>query len=161
MRTLRFKKSYREKGQSLFELILAIGVSAIIIVVLVSLVSNALQNAAFSRNETLAARHAQTTTEWLRAQRDNNIDNFIANAAIPTWCLTDNPLTDSSWNNQGACGANEVVSGTIFKREVLFTINNVSGKTIILSNVAVSWDDSKGKHKVTNATQFSDWRQRQ
>ena len=84
------------RGQSLFELVLAIGVSALVIVVLVSLVSNALQNSVFSRNQTLASRYAQSATEWLRGQRDNNIATFITNTATTTWCLKDEPLTSCS-----------------------------------------------------------------
>jgi hypothetical protein len=148
------------KGQSLFELILAIGISALIIVSIVSLVNNSLQNAAFSRNEGVASKHAQGTTEWLRGQRDNRIDYFIARTATASWCLTDANLTDSSWNNQGVCGANEFITGTIFRRQLDFTRSVVGGKNIYRAVVTVTWTDSKGAHNVNSATDFTDWRQR-
>lgn len=151
-----------ESGQSLFELLLAIGISALIIVVLVSLVSNALQNSAFSRNETLAARYAESATEWLRGQRDNRIDIFVANAVnVPrSWCLRDASLTDASWNRHSACGASDKITGTEFYRQVDFSDTTVSGKRIYLADVTVSWTDSKGTHRVSSTTKFSDWRQR-
>ena len=149
-------------GQSLFELVMAIGVSALIIVVLVSLVNNALQNATFSRNETVAARYAQAGTEWLRAQRDNRIDVFMTNAtsAPRSWCLKDESLSDTSWNKHSSCGSGDTVGTTIFTRQVDFSTATVSGKTIIIANVKVNWTDSKGTHNVNSATQYSDWRQR-
>jgi type II secretory pathway pseudopilin PulG len=153
-----------QKGQSLFELLLAIGISAMIIVVLVSLVSNALQNATFARNETLAARYAEAATEWLRGQRDNNITTFVSNAvSAPTsWCLRDENLTDSSWNRHAPCstGASDRITGTPFYRQVDFMVNTVSGKRIYTADITVSWTDSNGQHRVKSTTKFSDWRER-
>ena len=148
------------RGQSLFELVLAIGVSALIIVVLVSLVSNALQNAAFAKNQTLAARYSQSATEWLRGQRDNNIDTFMTNVTTPTWCLKDEPLTNASWNKVGACSTSDVISGTPLIRQVDFTVSVTGGKTIVQAMVKVRWTDTKGTHDVNSSTNFSDWRQR-
>ncbi len=151
-----------EKGQSLFELLLAIGISALIIVVLVSLVNNSLQNAAFSKNESLAGRYAEAATEWLRGQRDNRIDTFMTNSTTPppSWCLKDESLTDASWNRHIACGSSDKITGTIFTRQVDFSVGTVSGKTIVTADIVVKWTDSKGTHKVTSSTKFSDWRQR-
>lgn len=161
-----------EKGQSLFELVLAIGVSALMIIVVVSLVNNAVQSANFSRNQTLATRYAETASEWLRGQRDSNITTFLANAGSPpaSWCLKDVPLTDTSWNQHSACGSTDVVSGTIFTRQVDFSTSLIpfptppaaptTSKTVVNATVVVSWNDSKGSHTITNATQFTDWRQR-
>ena len=151
-----------ERGQSLFELVLSVGISALIIVVLVSLVNNALQNAAFSRNETLASKYSQAATEWLRGQRDSRIDTFISNArsSPSSWCLRDVPLSDTSWNLHNACTSSQTITNTPFTRQVNFTVRTVSGKTIVNAEVRVAWTDSKGTHAVTSSTDFSDWRQR-
>lgn len=152
-----------QRGQSLFELVLAIGVSAIIITVLVSLVNNAVQAATFSKNQTLATRYAESGTEWLRTQRDTDIATFLINASTAplSWCLKDSPLVNSSWTGtHHPCGASEYITGTIFVRQVDFNPTSPSGKTVIIADVVVSWTDSKGNHKITNSTQFSDWRQR-
>ncbi len=148
------------KGQSLFELILAVGISALIIVSIVSLVNNSLQNAAFSRNESTAGKYAQAATEWLRGQRDNRIDVFIAMAGTTSWCLTDASLTDSSWNNSGQCSSSEYITGTIFRRQADFSTSVVGGKNVYRAVVTVAWVDSKGTHNVNSATDFTDWRQR-
>ncbi len=150
-----------QRGQSLFELVLSIGVIAIIIVALVSLVNNAVQNSTFSKNKSLATRLAEDGTEWLRSQRDKDIADFLTKTStLPySWCLKDAPLTDTSWNQHSACGTT-TVSGTIFVREVTFATSLVSGKTLVVSNVKVSWQDSKGQHETLSSTQFADWRQR-
>jgi type II secretory pathway pseudopilin PulG len=156
---MKFQKLNR--GQSLFELVVAIGISALVIVVLVSLVSNALQNAAFAKNETLAGHYAQDTVEWLRGQRDADINSFVTNVSSSfgiTKCF--NTL---AWSAVGPCDASDKISG-LFVRQITFKSINVvvSGvtKNIIEADITVSWTDSKGLHVVTNATDFSDWRQR-
>jgi len=145
-------------GQSLFELVIAIGISALIIVVLVSLTSNALQNAAFAKNETLAGNYAQEATEWLRGQRDSDVNNFetkVSSSFNVVKCF--NTL---SWGAIGKCGTDETITGTPFVRQITFTLLDNPTKTIVEADVTVSWTDSKGLHEVTNATDFSDWRQR-
>jgi len=155
-------KKYK-RGQSLFELVVAIGISALIIVVLVSLTSNALQNAAFAKNETLAGNYAQEATEWLRGQRDSNTTVFetkVAESFGVAKCF--NTLT---WSGPvAACGSGETITDTPFVRQITFISKDVVvglvTKTIVEASVTVSWTDSKGLHEVTNATYFSDWRQR-
>lgn len=151
------------KGQSLFELVIAIGISALIIVVLVSLVSSALQNAAFSKNETLAGKYAQESTEWLRGQRDSDINSFIENiSSYPSGAAT--CFKTLAWSVVGPCGTGDKIEG-LFVRQISFkqylkpNVNN-EPKNIIEANITVSWTDSKGIHEVTNVTDFSDWRQR-
>lgn len=148
-------------GQSLFELVVAVGVVALIVMSVVSLVSNSIQNSSFSKNQSLAARYAEEGTEWLRQQRDTDIDNFFkkVQTAPFTWCLNQEPLTDLASTSHSACGST-VINQTPFIREVKFTITTPSGKTIAIADVKVSWQDAKGTHSVLNSTQFADWRQR-
>ncbi len=151
-----------QKGQSLFELVVAIGISALIIVVLVSLTSNALQNASFAKNESLAGTYAQEATEWLRGQRDANTSVFETNVSSSFDVVR--CFNTLNWSGVGPCGADETITGTPFVRQITFTSKNtvVGGvtKTIVGADVTVSWTDSKGLHEVTNATDFADWRQR-
>lgn len=164
-------KNY-SSGQSLFELVVAIGISALVIVVLVSLTSNALQNAAFSKNESLAGTYAQEATEWLRGQRDANTTDFVTDITplfgagpacfnvlqlgvgipAPVKCSTGDTIIDTNGDK------------TLFTRQITFTeytpvVGGVT-KNIVEADVTVSWTDSKGLHEVTNATYFADWRQR-
>lgn len=139
----------------MFEIVVALAISALIITGIVSLVANSIRNSTYSKNSSRAAVYAQQATEWLRGQRDSDIDGFALNAQASVWCLK-----DLSWTLQRACIDGDEVSDTLFKRQVNFNIATVNTKTIIETDVVVYWQDSQGKHEVKSATNFSDWRQR-
>lgn len=146
----------REKGQSLFEIMLALAIATLIIVAIVVLTSNAIRNTTFSKNKTLAARHSQEATEWLRGERDTDFSAFEARAATPLYCL---PSLSWSSATVGACGAGQEIPDTIFKREVSFSTSVVNGKTLIEAGVQVFWSDAQGLHEIRSVTNFSDWRE--
>ena len=152
------------RGQSLFELVVAIAISALIIVALVSLATNSIKNSSFSNNRARAATYAQQATEWLRGQRDSTINgvngmDILKGYAVsfPAYCLQDlgwaHPAGDTA-------GCTVKINGTIFYRWVTLSTSLPNGKTVIEADVVVSWTDSQGFHEVTSATNFSDWRQR-
>ncbi len=143
------------QGQSLFEVVVALGISALIIVGLVSLVSNSIRNSTFSKNKTVAARYSQELVEWLRGQRDNEIATFETNVQTPVWCFS-----TLAWSNIGTCLVGEEIAGTPFKREASFSSTTVNGKTLVQADVVVYWEDAQGQHEVRNVTNFADWRQR-
>ena len=145
-----------EKGQSLFEMMLALAVSTLIIVAIVALTSNAIRNTTFSKNKTLATRFSQEATEWLRGERDADFPTFETRALTPLYCLPSLSWTSASI---GACTGGQEISNTIFKREVTFSSSLVNGKTLIQAGVKVYWTDSQGTHEVRSVTNFSDWRQ--
>lgn len=134
---------------------MALAISAFIIVGIVSLAASSIRNSTYSKNNNKAVIYAQQATEWLRGQRDGDIDGFIVNAQSGVWCLK-----NLSWNLQRACIDGDEVSETLFKRQVNFNITTVDLKTLIEANVVVSWQDSQGTHEVKSITNFSDWRQR-
>lgn len=148
-----------EKGQSLFELVVAIAISALIIVAIVSLTTNSIQISNFSKNKALAATYAQQATEWLRGQRDGDPTTFFAKATTPAWCLQNLVLTTPAANPSTDCTGK--ITGTIFNRWVTFTENVQGGKMVVEADVVVSWTDSQGVHEVINATNLADLRQRQ
>jgi Tfp pilus assembly protein PilV len=149
-----------QRGQSLFEVVVAIAISAIIIVTIVALVTNSIRNSTFSKNQSLASNYAQQATEWLRGKRDEDVTQFVAKTGTSTtWCLDSLP-DDLAAVRATACSEDDVITNTNFIREVKFATTTSTGKTLIEADVAVSWDDSQGNHKVTSATSFADWRQR-
>lgn len=147
-----------EKGQSLFEVVVALAISTLVIIAVVSLAALSIRNTDFSKNKVLASKYAQDATEWLRGQRDTDFEAFYANT-IPsprTWCLKTLNL-----NQSGACGASSMIGETVFYREVEFTNGLTSnGQTLVSARVRVYWVDAQGSHEVINSTDFTDWRQR-
>ena len=147
------------KGQSLFEVIIAIFIMALVIVGIVILATNSIAYSSFSRNKTLAGRYAQEAIEWLRSQRDVDMAYFRTKVSSSPYCL--DTLT---WNT-GACGNGEFVKDsaldtTIFKRSVDLTETTISTKNVIEVTVVVSWDDPKGYHESRSVTSFTDIRQK-
>lgn len=153
-----------ESGQSLYELVVAIAISALIVVAMVSLAVNSIQNSNFSRNKALASTYAQQALEWLRGQRDKNTSVFIANAGAiagshSVWCLSDISTDTKGWSISHACGTGDLIAGTPFTREVTFTITTApSGNKIVETDVIVSWRDSQGFHEVRSDTNLVDLR---
>lgn len=160
---VKSKKLKVQNGQSLFEVVVAVAISALIMVSLVSLVSDSIRNAGFSRNKGIAGTYAQAATEWLRGQRDNDVDAFSINVQTPIWCLIDLSWTPSQ---VGSCsGEEDQIGGTPFSRQATFSLDTVVdaggvAKDIVKVDVSVSWEDSSGSHVVTSTTNFADWRQR-
>lgn len=139
------------KGQSLFEVVVTIAISALIITAVVSLASNSIQNSSFSRDKTLASNYVQELNEWLREQRDLSSSALITHITTSgTWCFK-----DLSWSKSSSCGASDYVTGTKFKRYANFSVSVVGGKQLIQIDTVVFWQDSKGKHEVKGSTKLS------
>ena len=106
-----------QRGQSLFELVVAIAISALIVVAMVSLATNSIKNSQFSKNKALASSYAQQATEWLRGERDSDFVAFKNNVELSMY-PSKRCLNNLVWTiNQ--CGS-EIMDGTPFKREVIF-----------------------------------------
>lgn len=88
---------YSEKGQSLLELVVVIGVVVIVVGALVFATIASLRNASFSRNQAQATKLAQEGLEWVRLGRDrnSNISN-IPSTSVVSWNGTGN--NDAIWN---------------------------------------------------------------
>lgn len=152
-----FKFSMR--GQSLFEVIIAIGVIALILVGVVSLATVSVRNSSFAGNNALATKYAQEGAEWLRQQRDASWSIFIANTG--NTCL-----------GTLAWGVTCPIPGTLFSRAISFTCFRYnagpppieiplacSDPTVDIADttVTVSWTDAQGTHVVRSATRLTNW----
>lgn len=158
MKTQKIQKSKtqnHDRGQSMFEVVLALFIITMIIVAVVILSTKSISNSLFSRSKTQGSRYSQEAVEWLRRERENNPANFGVVTNTATYCLT-----ALNFSNTGNCGANEVITNTIFRRQVNFATNIVTSKTIITATIITSWQDPKGYHEVRSVTNFSDIREK-
>lgn len=145
-----------ESGQSLFEIVLALAITTLIIISIVSLTSTSIRNTTFSKSKTLASRYAQEATEWLRGERDTDFSAFETRTLTPLYCL---PSLTWSSATIGACTSGQEIANTPFRREVAFTSSVINGKTLIQVSIRVYWSDAQGLHEVRSVTNFSDWRE--
>ena len=142
-------KNYYDAGQSLFEIILALAITTLIIVAIVALTSTSIRNTTFSKNKTLASRYSQEATEWLRGERDTDFSVFETRALTSLYCL---PAL--SWGSAtiGACASGQEIANTPFRREISFTSSVISGKTLIQVSIRVYWSDAQGLHEIGRAS---------
>lgn len=153
----RFLNINFQKGQSLFEVVLATGVSALIITGIVAMAANSIQNASYSKDKTLASNYVTETMEWLRKERDQNYEVFKAKAMFSrsmdiTYCLTS---LDSWPASPGSCSVDKTIGTTKFSREITFPGCSPCPSNLIEASVTVSWKDAKGKHNVSSSTDLS------
>lgn len=66
------KSSFAEQGQTLVEVMIALGAAILIITSLVAGVATAVRNTRFSKNQALATKYAQEGMEEVRIYRDQN-----------------------------------------------------------------------------------------
>ena len=146
--------SLGEGGQTLVEVLLALGIAVVIITAITAVVISALDNAQFTRNQSLANAYAQEGMEVVRGIKDRSWNNFWNLSGGPNFCLKQNSTELVSRNPGSNCeGANKgeiLVGGIKFLREI--TINNndsrcKQGPPLPSSKVTVgvSWHDSRCK----------------
>ena len=136
-------------GQSLFEVVFAVGMVSLVLITLVSLATTSIRNASNSKTTDLATRAAQDATEWIRGQRDSSWTTFSSKAP-GVYCLQ----TLNSWPTQGNC-TNQYIAGTTILRSVTLTVIDT---TTIQADVKSSWSDGQGAHQIVSSTYFTKWR---
>jgi type II secretory pathway pseudopilin PulG len=145
-------------GQSLFELVVTIGVIGIALIATTALIVNSINNSTFSRNKSVASHHTQEALEWIRGQRDTDWAAFITHASPgsgKTYCLD---ALDAAFSNTGSCGQSDFVNGnTPFLREVTL-IYNPGPPDTIEATVVTKWESSNKEHQVRASTVFSNWK---
>lgn len=151
------KNKLLKKGQSLFELMLAVVVVSITLVAMISLVGSTISNTAFSRDRTQAARFTNEAVEWLRSERDLSWTNLTSRASLTgsTYCL--NSL---SFDSQGTCSTGGTISGTKFTRTLTLVYDETNSPSEISVEVITTWSDSGGSHDSRILTTLTNWRTR-
>lgn len=151
-----FSNTKCKKGQSLFEVIVAVGLVSVIMVALLSLSTVGVRNSSFSRNNVIATKYVQEATEWIRSERDTDWNDFVTHVGVTK-------LGGLDWSN-----LNTKIGSTAFSRSVKFTCKYDDGsgpvnKACNLANlidveVTVTWQDSQGTHEVKSLSNLTRWR---
>lgn len=138
-----------QKGQTLLEVLLAFGVSLLVLGATIFGITVSLSNTQYTKNQNLANSYAQEGMAVVRQIRDSDWTTFsqYAAAANTAYCLGQDPveLKKLTLPNQNCLGQSPVPAvGGIFSREVKFEHNSSScdaiGSKVV---VKVSWADSK------------------
>jgi len=140
------------KGQSLFEVIFAIAITAMILTGVLSLATTSVRNVDSSKNKSIASNEGRASIDWLRNQRDLDWDNLAGLASFPgiTYCLAD--PDDGLKLKETECLK---IPGTNLTREV--TLAFTDSEDVIQADVEVYWMDAQGLHIENLVTWFSNW----
>jgi Tfp pilus assembly protein PilV len=139
-----------KKGQSLFEVVFAVGMVSLVLITLVSLATSSIRNSNSSKTTDLATRSLEDGTEWVRSERDLGWSAFYTKASSPTYCLT-----SLDWTKPRSCGSLEYINGTIIQRSVAFTLVDAS---TVQADLKALWSDSQGTHQIVSSTYFTEWK---
>lgn len=136
---MRIKKSFFNKfehGQTLIEVLVALGAAIAVLFGITIAVLSSLNNAKFTQNQNLANKYAAQGMEIVRQLRDSS-SSGLSQYSNTYYCLDQNGnLTAKGLE----CGQNVGV----FVREVKLEQNSSScgGGTGVSSTISVSWSDS-------------------
>ncbi len=143
---------------SIFEVLMAVSISALVLTGIVSLTSKTVTSSAFSKNKALANGYVNQAMEFVRKEKEfKGWEDFYSEITAPdpdVWCMVD--LTFSSPTMQGICPADGTgnIAGTIFSRTL--TLGNVTDSSMDIV-IRVSWVDEKGVHETKTVSVIGDW----
>ena len=145
------------KGQSLFEVVVAVAVSSLIITAVVALAASSIQNSSYSRDKTIASNYVQETLEWLRQEKEKHTGLFRSYVINTTGADLTYCFDSLSWPvNPGTCSASENIEGTNFFREVVIpACYGFCSADIVEVEIKVTWQDSKGSHIISSSSELS------
>lgn len=146
-----FNNMRRQKGQTLVEIVAAIGVVLLLLTGLLAGAVASLKAAQLGKTKSLAVHWGQEAMEIVRNKRNNSWSDFFTYAG-KTWCLD----KAGTWTEMAAiCPVN---IDSVYTRTVVFTwhpdLNPNNEKMGV--DVSVSWQG--GKYTVNLSTYFTQWR---
>lgn len=141
-----------ESGQTLLEIVVALGVIAVVLTGLVTAVTASLRYGQASKFRSQGVKFAQEGLELTRKLRDTSLwTDFLAYSdGGGEWCLDQ----AGAWTVSGGTGC-PMTNGSTFWRTVTFTING----SVVDVTSEVSWGERNPSSTVSLRTFFSDWRQ--
>lgn len=87
----------KNQGQSLLEVVIALGIIVVVLVGLVRVTTLSVRNTSSSQNEAQTARYGTEVSEWLKNEKDIlgwvSFKDATATSHPGTWCLPSSPLT--------------------------------------------------------------------
>ncbi len=138
----------KQRGQSLIEVVVAVGVVVILVTGLIVGTTSALKTSQYGRTKSQAIKYAQEGMELTRQLRNNGWTTFAGRSGL--WCLD----KVGGWT-QGA-GTCPVNIDNLFTRSATFTWNVASSRMEVTVNV--SWSDGGGLHDTQLTTYFTQWK---
>lgn len=153
-----------QRGQSILEILIAVAVTAVLLVSLLSLGTTSVKTSTYSRDLNLATKFSNQVADWLRNQRTEigwvSFTEILINHGNEfTLCLNDFPNNISEFGLivPGNCNyaGGELISGTSFWREAHFNLTTVNDGTI-KATIHTHWIGAK-EYKAEIETIIGQW----
>lgn len=145
-----------KRGQSLIEVLVAMGVVAMLAISLVTTTLITQRSARSARNNTQATNLAQQSIEQMRVFRDRKGYGTLTNNP-PAQCWKIDTSADMSkpevWALSNSCPETISLNNTSFSRSI--TIENGTDPDQKKITVTVAWQDSSGPQSVRSVTLLS------
>lgn len=167
---------HRQKGQSLLEIAVSLGLVALIITILTITTLNGLRNSQFAKNQVLASSYAQQGIELIKVMRQRDCQITVTSTTDIykwytttgtqklIWTTTDEPFRLNNGNffiaNTGSTcslaqgNLGESLENNVFNRRT--RIERLSDGVLRVT-VIVSWNDFSGAHEATNVSLITNY----
>ncbi len=146
------RKDSSESGQTLLELVVAIGVVAIVITALVAAVTASLRYSRATQLRSRGVKYAQEGLELARKLRDISTWDVFQGYAVGggDWCLDES----GTWTVDASSGACPLSASNNFWRTIHFAWNDPTMDV----TVRVSWGERNVPSTVELKTYFTHWK---
>jgi type II secretory pathway pseudopilin PulG len=148
------KPSRRMTGQSLFEIVLALGIILLLVGGLVVAATISVRNTNVSTGQAEATRYAQQAMEWIRNEKDNDWERFRNRAYDDPGSLY--CLNTLSWPlRPGRCGSSSFIPNTQYQREARLVRQDPNTVKV---TVSVFWQEAGRRHTTDISSVFTNWK---
>ncbi|MDD3679640.1 MAG: hypothetical protein PHX72_02205 [Candidatus Shapirobacteria bacterium] len=137
--------NWKKQGQSLVEVVVAVSITALIIVALLIGAVIGIRNVQFSRNQSQAMELNREVAEWLRTEKKIGWSQLFSNGSPSGESYCFNFL---NFNNQGNCTESELIDEKFVREGVL----RQEDEDKLEITVITSWRDPAGQHSETIST---------
>lgn len=140
------------QGQSLIEVVVAIGAMSLLLVALLTTISFSIRNSRIAKDRTQAVALSSEGIELMRAYRDYNFNTFFAEARIDnydlpySWVVEDGLAAD--------CSETEFEIRDFFRRCVKLTSIDLTSVDV---EVTVEWQEGSQVKQAIQNTRLSLW----
>lgn len=144
------KYIHNQSGQTLAEVVVAIGVVVLLVTGLIFGTSITLKASQYGKARSQAVQYAQEAVEITRTLRDNGWTSFLTYGAVTplSWCLDKAGVFTAM---SGSCSAN---IDSFYTRQITFTWEDPKMKV----DITVSWTDGNKTYSVPVSTFFTQWK---
>lgn len=144
------QKLFQQKGQSLLEVIVVIGVVLVLVTGLLVATTSSLQAVRYAKEKSQGVKYAQEAIEITRNLRNSGWAAFQVRSGV--WCLNS---TDAWVQSLDTTCPYEI--NNLFSRAVLFAWNDQVVPQRMEITVTISWLDGTVVHNTKLETYFYKW----